>query len=226
MGYAVLTGWAVLLTRSRSGVILLGLVGLWLFSALPTRKARIWGVAILIALVAAGSTQLSESALNRYKGMLTGGSTESEKESTHGRIEGYQVAWRIFKDRPVTGVGPGNWAAYRMRHVDGITMMPHNLAGLLLATLGILGTVTFVGYLLATFARGLRERRARKGSVDPWERGIRSFVGTMLFTLVLQLISGLAAHNLERWSWYWVPGLLIAAVTCRPLVPGAERSAT
>ena len=60
----------------------------------------------------------------------------------------------------------------------------------------------------------MRERRFRKGSVDPWERGIRSFVGAILFTLVLHLVSGIAAHNLERWSWYWVPGLLIAAATC------------
>ena len=33
--YFLLTGWAVLLTRSRSGVILLGLTVLWLLAALP-----------------------------------------------------------------------------------------------------------------------------------------------------------------------------------------------
>jgi O-antigen ligase len=218
--YFLLTGWAVLLTRSRSGVILLGLTVLWLLAALPGRKAKAWGTAIVVALVLAGATQLSESALNRYKGMLTGGSTESERESTHGRIEGYQVAWRIFKEQPITGVGPGNWASYRMRHVDGLTMMPHNLAGLLLATLGLLGTVTFTGYVLATFLRGRRERRARKGLVDPWDRAVRSFAGAMLFTLLLLLISGIAAHNLGRWAWSWAPGLLLAAVTCRPTAPG------
>ena len=44
----------------------------------------------------------------------------------------------------------------------------------------------------------------------------------MLFTLLLLLISGIAAHNLGRWAWSWAPALLLAAVTCRPTAPGRE----
>ena len=61
-----------------------------------------------------------------------------------------------------------------MRHVDGLTMMPHNLAGLLLATLGLLGTVTFAGYVLATFLRGRasdgRERASSIPGTVPYAR--------------------------------------------------------
>ena len=45
------------------------------------------------------------------------------------------------------------------------------------------------------------------------------FAGAMLFTLFLLLVSGLAAHNLGRWIWYWAPALLLAAATCRPDTP-------
>ena len=137
----------------------------WLLAALPSRKAKLWSVAILIALMAAGSTQLSESAISRYKGMLTGGSTESEKESTQGRIEGLQIGWRIFKENPISGVGPGNFTKYRMRHVDGIRMDPHNLAGLLLATLLTLVVVP-VTYTLLTPGGGAAADE-REHSRDP-----------------------------------------------------------
>lgn len=221
--YGMLAVWAIVLTRSRGGLVLLLLTVFWFLAALPGRKAKVWGVVVLAVLLAGVSTQISESAWHRYTGILTGGSTASERESTHGRIEGLKVAWGIFQERPVLGVGPGCWAAYRMRKVDGMTMNPHNLPGQLLATVGLVGTVTFAGYLLASFLRAGRERRARKGLADPWERAVRSFAGAMAFTLLLHLVAGLAAHNLERWSWFWAPGLLVAAVTCVPAEPRRGR---
>ena len=38
---------------------------------------------------------------------------------------------------------------------------------------------------------------------------------TCAFTLCLLLVSGLAAHNLERPNWVWMPALLVAALRCR-----------
>lgn len=213
--YGLLATTAVVLTRSRAGLILLALAALWFVWVLPNWRARILGVLLLVAAAGMASMCLSERAIQRYVGMFTGGSTASERESTEGRIRGYQVAWEIFQENPVLGVGPGNWATYRMRRVDGSTLLPHSLPGQLLATLGMVGTLAFVGLLLATLVRAGRETRRRKGMEDPWERAVRSLAGAMVFTLFLLLVSGLAAHNLGRWTWTWAPALLVVATTCR-----------
>ena len=47
----------------------------------------------------------------------------------------------------------------------------------------------------------------------------------MMFTLFLHLVAGLAAHNLDRWTWYSTPALLIAAATCT-LTSNESRSAS
>jgi hypothetical protein len=216
MCYGVLSVIAVVLTKSRAGFILLGLATLYFLFALPSRRIRIAALLLLAVGASVGFTFIPERTLARYRGLLGGSSVASDRESTEGRIEGYRIAWDIFRERPVFGVGPGNFAEYRKRRVDGDTMMPHNLAGLLIATLGLAGTITFTAYVLAAFARALRERRRRRGSADPWDRAMRGFIGAMAFTLLLLFVSGLAAHNLEREGWYVAPALILVAALARP----------
>ncbi len=214
--YGVLSVIAVVLTKSRAGFILLGLATLYFLFALPSRRIRIAALLLLAVGASVGFTFIPERTLARYRGLLGGSSVASDRESTEGRIEGYRIAWDIFRERPVFGVGPGNFAEYRKRRVDGDTMMPHNLAGLLIATLGLAGTLTFTAYVLATFARALRERRRRRGSADPWEKAMHGLIGAMAFTLLLLFVSGLAAHNLEREGWYVAPALILVAALARP----------
>src|SRR5205823_3811062 len=113
------------------------------------------------------------------------------------------------------GVGPGCWSVYRVRRVDGNPLMPHSLTGQVIATYGGLGTVAFVGYLGAVFAFAWGAMRRRWRSADPWDRAVRSLAPTVAFTVVLLLVSGLAAHNVDRLAWFLMPGLLAVAARAK-----------
>src|SRR5262249_7770108 len=138
------------------------------------------------------------------------------------RVHNYGVAFDMLHDNPLLGVGPGCWSVYRVRRVDGNPLMPHSLTGQVVATYGGLGTFAFVGYLASVFAFAWSAMRRRWGWPDPWEATVRSLAPTVAFTTVLLLVSGLAAHNIDRLDWYLLPGLLAVAARAsgpRPAPP-------
>jgi O-antigen ligase len=164
---------------------------------------------------------LTDAAAKRFAGIFSADTYERDP-STHGRIEGYEVSWRIFAEHPLVGVGPDNWGLYRARKIDGNPHDPHTLAGQLIATRGLLGTVPFALFVAAGVAFAWRRRRAGKGSQDPWERGVAGLASVALATVGLLLVSGLAAHNLDRPAWYLVPALLFVAARAGAVRPAGD----
>ncbi|MCC7138520.1 MAG: O-antigen ligase family protein [Planctomycetes bacterium] len=212
--YGLLATYCVIQTHSRSGLVLHVLNLVFAFVMLPGRGTRIAMAAVVAGMLGWLATGQTDEAMERYSSILSSKTYKSES-STVGRIEGYRVAWRMFSENPLTGVGPGCWSTYRMRRVDGDQLMPHNLTGQVIATFGLAGTVPFVAYLGATFLFAWRVRRRRKGSKDPWDRAVASFALVVPMTTVLLLISGLGAHNVDRLAWYLLPGLLACAARAR-----------
>lgn len=212
--YGALATVCVFLTSSRSALVLLALNVLFALALLPSRGARLAGLAVVAALAAFMGAGLSDEQERRIASIFDASTYESE-QSTLGRIEGYRVAWRIFQDQPLLGVGPGCWGAYRTRKVDGDDLEPHNLLGQLIATRGAAGLLTFAGYLAASLLLALRLVRQRWHAADPWDRAVARLALTGAFVLLLLLVSGLGAHNLERASWAWMPALVVAAVGAR-----------
>ncbi len=207
---------AAFYTSSRSALVLIGLTGIWTLWILPRGWPKVLAIACVVALGGGMAAGLSDNQVKRIQSLVSL-ETYTKEGSTVGRVEGYVVAWRIFKDNPVIGIGPGNWPVYRTRRVDGNALMPHNLAGQLIATRGLVGSLTFLGFLVTSFAFGLREIRKRKRRAQgAWDRAQIDFVRAMLFGLGLLLVSGLGAHNLTRSSWFWWSGLMIVACTCVP----------
>jgi O-antigen ligase len=215
LGYGALASLCVMLTSSRSALVLLALHAPFVFFLLPRGWPRWTGVGLLAALGAFLLGGLSEEQTKRIRSIWSSDTYEKDL-STRGRIEGYEVGWRILTENPFLGVGPGNWAAYRMRKVDGNTLEAHNLTGQLIATRGLAGTLTFVGYLVASVVFSLRLARRRWRSPDPWDRAALRLAVTGVFVLLLLLVAGLAGHNLERPNWVWMPALVVAAAACRP----------
>jgi O-antigen ligase len=212
--YGLLAAYCAIQTHSRSGFILLALNVFWAFAAIPSVKARI---AIAVVLAGFGVYMVgfqSKNALERYASIFSSNTYEHES-STRGRIDGYRIAARMFEDRPLFGVGPGCWSLYRMQRIDGDKLMPHNMPGQLTATMGVAGVSTFVGYLLAVLSFGLSVRRRRAASPDPWDRAVSALAATVLFTLLLLLVSGTAAHNVDRSAWYLMPALLACAARAK-----------
>ena len=212
--YGALTSLCVVYTHSRSGLVLLCLTLLYVMFAMPRLWPKVaFGAAIFgIGVVMVAGMKPAE--LQRYLSLVSG-DTYTKDESTTGRIDGYRVGFQMLRERPVLGVGPGNWAIYRQRKVDGSALQPHNVTGELVSSRGLLGTITFLGYLASTVLFGVREIRRRRRSASPWDRAVASFCAAVLFSLLLLLVSGLGAHNLTRNAWYWAPGLMVAAAACR-----------
>jgi O-antigen ligase len=225
LAYGGLTTVCVFLTSSRTALALLALNVLFVLGLLPRGRARWIGAGLVAALVALMITGLTEEQMKRIKSTVSAETYEKDM-STRGRIDGYEIGWRIFTENPALGVGPGNWSAYRMRKVDGNPLMPHNLTGQLIATLGAAGTITFLGYLAASIAFAVRALRRRWRATDPWDRAVRALAAVVVFEILLLLVSGLAGHNLERPNWVWMPALLVAAVAARPesVLDQAERA--
>jgi O-antigen ligase len=218
LAYWPLMTYSVFMTSSRGAMVILVLATAWVLVSLPKGKVRRWGFGLASVLMVVLLMSITEKQRTRLESIFKA-ETYEEDASTLGRIEGYKVAWKMFEDRPLLGVGPGNFLRYRLDRIDGWYLNPHNLVGQLIGTLGLLGTLTFVGYVVASAYYGLREARRRWRSPDPWDRACAMLCATGVVTLGLMIVSGLAAHNLARPNWFWVPGIMVVAVTCRPTAP-------
>ena len=214
VGYMLGGLYCVFKTSSRSALILTVLTLLWSFTIVPKGWPRRIALLAILGLGVALVGTLNRAQLKRIASVTETSTYESES-STVGRIDGYRVGFRMFKDNPVLGVGPGNWTVYRTRRVDGDKLMPHNLLGHALATRGFVGTFTFFGFVLSAILLGWREMRRRKKRGTAWDLAVGKLCYAIMFTLGLLFVSGLGAHNLERANWYWLPALLVAAVACR-----------
>ena len=200
--------------------MLLVLAALWALATLPRGWTRLAMAVVLAGMGLVLAAGLTENESRRFAGILDPDTLERD-ESAHGRLEGYEVSWKIFLDHPVIGIGPACWPVYRQKRIDGNKHEPHNLAGQLISTRGVIGTVTFLGYVGSVVAFALRDRRRRRlrAPAPPaasWDRAVSSLAGTTLFTFFLLFVSGLGAHNLDRPAWYLLPALLLSAAAARP----------
>lgn len=211
IAYFLLGSVCVIYAHSRSGLVLLVLAVVWTFFSIPSKRVKLVLAAAVLALGVALAGAQTKAAKERFTGIFSA-QTYKRDSSTRGRIEGYQVSWQIFQRKPLFGVGPMNWGLYRARHIDGNKHEPHNLGGQLIATRGLAGALTFLGFLIASGAFAIRTWIARRRSADAWDRGVAGLASAVLATHALLFVSGLAAHNLDRPQWYLLPALLAAAV--------------
>lgn len=127
-------------------------------------------------------------------------STSAPDQSVRDRYALWDAALGMWRDHPVTGVGPKNFTDYRDTYasvglssgsdVDDPSMgfqrqpllSPHNMYLLVLSEQGLIGALAFVGAFL-TLALGA-VRRARR-AVDPWARAVAlSCSGLIAFEMI------------------------------------------
>jgi len=211
-----------IITGSRIGFILLLLIVV--VTAARSAKGAIL-VPVLTLFLVVGWTAMPAQYQERYKTILPfladplHEGKSSEEESAHGRVIGFAVAWQMFTDRPILGVGVGNFplawrrpdTPYNYHGYKG-WHNPHNLVGKLIGELGLLGVFSFGAYIMAVW-RELREAKRTAREADqpmPFLSGLASALSLILVAL---FVDGLTGHNLYRVDWY-VAGAL-AIVVCR-----------
>ena len=182
------------------------------------RKGAVIGLGVVAAIVVVGALVAIGNpvtyASNKWDEFtnLNSTSTSSTRLGTVGgeRYDLWRVALSEFSSQPVTGVGAGNYQFdyYKDRRTDRNLNDPHGLPFSLLSETGIVGTLLFVGFLIAI---GVSITRAVRSS-PPSDRRVIGGIAAAGTVVIAQALS----------DWLWlIPtvmglGLLALALAAVP----------
>ena len=180
----------IIATHSRGGTLGLA-VAVTLFALLSRRKA-IATVCVLFA--AAGMFLFAPMSFwqrNETSGM------GAEDLSIVGRFEAWQVAGRIFEERPLLGVGEGafltawnQYAPIDSNRLFGHRYVAHNLILEVVGQLGLVGLIGMMGFIFACLWSAWRARNGELGGEA------RAVLAALIGYLVCQMFSGYST------SWF------------------------
>jgi O-antigen ligase len=120
----------------------------------------------------------------------------------------------MFQRLPLTGAGIGNYARYRILHVDGVAANAHSLPGELLGETGTLGTIAFLMLIAGLFVNYRATSRLARGRPEPRLEMLSDLAGACWQSMLLLLFFGLFSHNMLRFNWVFLGAL---ALLCRKL---------
>ncbi|MFL5443694.1 MAG: O-antigen ligase family protein [Myxococcales bacterium] len=205
----------IIATHSRGGSLgLAAAVGVW---ALTSKRKVVAGILALVA--AAGVLLWAPRSFWERNDTIA---TYEEDASVQGRLQAWEVAERIFKERPVLGVGASAFLAAWSQYApldwhDGFRHSAHNLE---LEVLGEVGSVGLFGMTLFLLCSLWSAFRARNGEMAHESRAI---FAALVGYLVCQQFSG---YSLS-WFTYALCGFAACCDHWAPLrQPREEQSAT
>lgn len=207
---AVLT---IIDTGSRSAAI--GIVFLVALIAFRKRKNLVY-IPILVAL----SPVVWYAIPQQYKARYETVDDLKGDLSYQNRLRSWQGGIAMFESNPLTGIGPGNYAiANGEKFWPGsgrkVWLQAHSLYFQTLGEMGLMGIVTFGGYLICVFRLNWKTRkRLKELNASRFLQDLPSLLSIMLCQL---LFAGYAAHVLYRGTWYMV-GAIAASISLLPVL--------
>ncbi|MRR55626.1 MAG: hypothetical protein EG822_14155 [Deltaproteobacteria bacterium] len=209
-GYFALAVICVVLTGSRTSfVALIAVILIWILVQKGKRRLIVLVSAILAVGVIWAAMPVEKQ--NRIRTLWDeNAGPENATSSAEGRMIGWKVSWKMFKQVPLTGVGAGgaNFIGYRMaNNIDEVGQesptQPHVLYGQVLAEFGVGGALMLVGLVVAILRCCLFSRTSLQalGSTDSF---VYSLSGAVIAGLVLLLLFGFGGHNFYRPLWLWL----------------------
>ncbi len=210
----------IVLTRSRSGFV--GLAAMLVVLLLVGGRIRRGFRAGILALVLASLPFVPSSFWDRMSSIVNPASDETG--SREARIVVAGEAWRVFVERPLTGVGAGQFKNYNPPWRQERWREAHNVWLQVASETGVAGLTVFVflvGSGIAAAARASR-RLAALGSdprkVESLSRADRS-VAASLKTLATAAMAGFAgwfacamfASVAYNWTLYYLLGIAVAS---------------
>jgi O-antigen ligase len=220
----------VVFTKSRSGF--LGLAAMAIVLVYYGRQMRRGlGVAAIVAALLAVPT-LPSSFWARMQGILE--PTKDDTGSREARRIVMKEAWRVFLERPFTGVGAGQFQNYNPPWRQERWRQSHNMLLQVAAETGLPGLMTFGFLIVVGFQASLRARRtltrlARAPAVDASPDAarkvhvLRLHATALVAGLVGWFVCALFASIAYNWTFYYLIGL--CAVTRDLTRPIASRVA-
>jgi O-antigen ligase len=107
----------------------------------------------------------------------------------------------------LTGVGVGNFISYRISHVDGVALQPHNLVGQLLGETGLVGGAAFLIFVVLILKTCRRIQQIFNEQDDILLQTFNEFSVACRNVIFLLFYLGLFGHNLLRFNWLWISAL-------------------
>jgi O-antigen ligase len=112
--------------------------------------------------------------------------TSDDTITSDGRIQLWSVAWKMWQEHPVLGVGIGQYRAVADQYIfGGVGNIAHNTYLSFLAETGLVGFVVFISLPLAIFVRVLRSKRDGNTFAPLLALGLAA-VAVQAFTLNLE----------------------------------------
>lgn len=213
----------VVLTGSRSAM--LGALFLLLYLWITNKRKVLTAILIAILVVVAWFVMPSQYQ-ERFMTTFDFEENPSAAESAMGRITGLKMGARMFMDRPLLGVGVGNFGiAHGMRYSPlnrRSWMEAHNLVAQIGGETGLLGLIAFAGFVIACM-RGAARVKSRLSSADTSEaKRISAVCRACLAAYWLLLLLGLFGHNMMRYNWYLNAGLVSACLIMASSLAGTN----
>ena len=202
--YSILSLTCILLTGSRSGFI--GFLVLCLMQVLSLRgKRRLFVATAIFAVFLLGWYLVPSEKHARMRTLLGEHMNSGEQESASDRVRGagFFTGVRMFRQRPLLGVGYGCFAAYAQEQLGERALDSHNLYGEVLGATGTLGLLSFTFLIVVAFKNALFVRKQVRTGIIRQDSPAAWVSGAALFMLLLLLVEGWASHNLGRYNWLW-----------------------
>jgi O-antigen ligase len=158
--YIPLATTAVILTASRTAFIVLVFSFLYIGLTLIRMKGpRKWAMLLLLAAGLGVLTQTvdMQSAIDRLSS--TGDQLETGNISSRGEI--WKAGLDMFEERPLLGVGIGNFAAMLERQI-GFNQVAHNVFLTILVESGLVGLAVYVLVVAALWRAAMRYDAERR----------------------------------------------------------------
>ncbi len=191
--------WTVVLTGSRGGM--LGVITVLLLMGLFSRRKLGTLVIAIVSLLVLAAVAPKEY-MDRFATIAAYDQDDESGagNSARGRIEGLKYGIKFFLQRPLTGVGMGNFPYHFYQEGKG-WFNPHNMVAKLISELGILGIIGFTAFIY-WFVRILREAKAYYREKKKTSHFIYQMSTAIQVALLMLFFQGLFGHNLYRFNWY------------------------
>ena len=223
VGIAMVMFTALIFTKSRGGT--LGAVAMLLTFLLVS---RVLTPAMVIAIVMSGMLVLPAMPDTFFERMSS--ITDAKKDETGSREERRLLllqGWEVFLERPLTGIGPGQFKNYWHSGLKTKWHEVHNVILQVASETGIFGLLIFSFLIYRGFSAALWTRkrlawiywrRSRHKAADP-EDGLtedeRYFLQThgaaMVACMVGWFVCAMFASVAMNWTFYYVLALAAAA---------------
>jgi putative inorganic carbon (HCO3(-)) transporter len=201
LGGVPLITYAIMLTQSRGG--LLGTVAVLAVVARRLIRSKVMLAGIIILALVAMYAAMDIS--NR----ISGGALDTEQASVQGRISAWRAGIQMAVDRPLTGVGIGNFTQQSQVYNPALNNMSISAHSLWMQVLGETGLPGF-GAFIAMVVLCLRQVRCLSRGLSAMSA--RPLMQGMALALTAGLVSFCVTASFASFAYQWPLYILLAMI--------------